>query len=298
MLKLASDVWPPFTSEQGRLSISTNIVQEALRRSNRSSQITIVDLGIVATGIFNGTFDGSSAVWKISTTNEGLVFSIPYLQNQLLLVGKKGSDVSAKSLDELENKRIGILGLGLMGEEINDNPKVKFIRGKSDQDNLRKLIEGELDYILVDALLIEYVKSFRNEEAMKFVEIGDNVIVRKPLHFALSDKVPNANEIIAEFNLKVLEMIQDGTYNRILNVDRIVVDSDKDGIKEVVMVGNANGINPPNSGYDLSAFIKTKDKEYIIGGKKYKNWEEVPPSFKQPYRPEFIEGFSVLKFNF
>ena len=64
------------------------------------------------------------------------------------------------------------------------------------------------------------------------------------------------------------------------------------------MVGNANGINPPNSGYDLSAFIKTKDKEYIIGGKKYKNWEEVPPSFKQPYRPEFIEGFSVLKFNF
>ena len=105
-LKLASDVWPPFTNVAKEKSFALDLVNEALKRNNIQASYEIVGFDKVISGIDAGKYDGSAALWQNAERSKKCFFSNPYLQNQLILVGKKGNDVSAKSFADLKGKRI------------------------------------------------------------------------------------------------------------------------------------------------------------------------------------------------
>ena len=96
-LKLASDIWPPFTDVEGEKSFALDLVKEALARTGVMANFEILELNDIITGIDAGKYDGSAALWLSEDRENKNLFSEPYLQNQLVLVGQKGSDVSSIS---------------------------------------------------------------------------------------------------------------------------------------------------------------------------------------------------------
>ncbi len=60
-------------------------------------------------GIYNGSYYRSPALWKSEEREQELLFSDPYLENQLIIVGRKGANVVFTSISELEQKRIGLV---------------------------------------------------------------------------------------------------------------------------------------------------------------------------------------------
>ena len=60
--------------------------------------------------LLSGEFDGSAALWKDTERERALIYSEPYLENRLILVGRQGSDVSATTLAGLASKRIALVG--------------------------------------------------------------------------------------------------------------------------------------------------------------------------------------------
>src|SRR6185369_1113400 len=100
-LKLASDVWPPFTDVDSSHAFALDLVKEALARTKVQEHTDILDFKKVMEGIQNGTYDGSAALWHSPERAAYLLYSEPYLENRLILVGKKGSNVNATSLSEL-----------------------------------------------------------------------------------------------------------------------------------------------------------------------------------------------------
>ena len=62
-LKLASDIWPPFTNIEGEKSIAIDIVNEALNRQNIEVKTEMLLFDDVLSGINSGDYDGSTALW-------------------------------------------------------------------------------------------------------------------------------------------------------------------------------------------------------------------------------------------
>ena len=229
--------------------------------------------------------DGSAALWHSPERETFLLYSRPYLENRLVLVGRRGSLMTATSFSDLNNKRVALVGSYAYGETVENAEGPQFVEGYSDGDNIKSLLRGEVDYVLADELLVHHLVRSDPEKAEQILRIGRTPLLRRSLHFAIRRDLPGAKEIMDRFNGQIGEMLADGTYNRILQVESIRVDVDGDGTPELVLGGKRAERSPPKGGYELFEGDSRDRREprYIIEGKTYENWERVPPRYKKPH---------------
>ncbi len=283
-LKLASDIWPPFTNVEGEKAFAIDLVKEALARTGIKANFEILELNDIITGIDAGKYDGSAALWLSEEREKKYLFSEPYLQNQLVLVGQKGSDVSYISFTDFDGIRIGIIEDYAYGIDINSD-QVTLISGNDNQHNLERLLSGQIDYMLVDALLIQYLLKYQVNDVTAYLEIGKTPILVKSLHFAIRREIKDAESIITRFNEEIHKMITEGTYNRILELNWVRADMDGDGQMELILDGNAAGTAPPLCAYCINpdeSLVKKSNKpdQFYVDGKLYSCWDNVPQEYK------------------
>jgi ABC-type amino acid transport substrate-binding protein len=282
-VKLGADIWPPFTDVSENTSILTVLVQEALYRRNINSDIEFDKWKDVMNKIDGGELDGSPALWESPERMEKYFFSKPYLYSQLVLVGRKGSDVGATSFKDLEGKKIGIVQDYAYGD-FEGRDKVELIDGKGNQNNLEKLLSGDIEYMLVDALIIQYMLKYQLNDVTAHLAIGQRPLMTKSLHLGLRKNVENAESILREFDEEIAEMIADGTFNEILELNWIQADVDGDGVVELVLGGDLAGTSAPQNIYGLmmdeSYRQKNEPKQYYVDGKLYESWDDIPKSYK------------------
>jgi ABC-type amino acid transport substrate-binding protein len=304
-LKLISDVWPPFTNVETEDSFATDLVKEALNRINIQVTIEITEFSNIITDINSGKFEGSAALWLTEEREKNYIFSKPYLQNQLILVGHKGKDMSKVSFSELKGKRIGVIENYAYGNELYEDKGIIVVSGESNQDNLENLLSNKIDYMLVDALLIQYMLKYQVNDVSEYLAIGSEPLLIKSLHFVLRKDISNSEQIISRFNVEIQNMISDGTYHKILNLNWIQTDIDGDGNMELVLKGNEAGIKAPKIAYGVTTETAdimriNRPDRYYINGVMYNGWENVPTRFKvedtslkYPHKRD-----EVLKFKF
>ena len=97
-LTLVSTDWPPFTNEAGQPRFALDLVEAALGRFGLTARTTIVPAAEFTPALLSGRFDGSAAVWKDPERERVLIFSQPYLENQLVLIDRHSTDVSTTTL--------------------------------------------------------------------------------------------------------------------------------------------------------------------------------------------------------
>ncbi len=299
-LILASDIWPPFTNIEGEKRIALDIVNVALERISIDNNIVIENFQDVMLGIESGKYSGSSALWYSEDRANDLLFSEPYLFNQLVLVGRKGSDVGAISFNDLGEVKIGVVENYSYGEELNQNQKIDFVKGPSDQKNLEALLSKKVDFILVDDLLIQYLLKYQINDVSEFLEIGKSPLIIRSLHFAISKNIEDSPEIINSFNTEISEMISDGSYHEILELNWIKTDIDGDGKMEMVFIGNTAGTSSPTNAYSMSPSNQLVNEGFYINGEFYLTWDQVPSNLKvnitESEFSNYHEGGIILKF--
>ncbi|MDX2435810.1 MAG: transporter substrate-binding domain-containing protein [Acidobacteriota bacterium] len=287
-LNLASDTWPPFTGEAEGQRVAIELVVTALDRAGVSATTTIVDWKDVEAGIRNASFDGSAAMWRTEKREEDLLFSEPYLENRLVLVGRRGSDVAATRIVDLAGKRVAAVGRYAYGDEIKGAVGVYFINTRNDQDSLKRLLAGDVEYMLVDELVVRYLMTYQKDEVAANLEIGTTPLARRALHLTLRRDVPGAAEIIAAFNQEIRGMFTDGTYGKILQVGSILIDIDGDGLDELVTLGDVVGQAPPGTIYDVfgkEPETPPEKQRVFIRGSVYEGWDAIPDRYKGPAGP-------------
>src|SRR4051812_43245145 len=87
-LTLVSTAWPPFTNAAGQPRFALDLVETALERAGFAAKTTIVSAPEFTSSLLTGRFDGSAAAWKDAERERVLLFSQPYLENRLVLVGR------------------------------------------------------------------------------------------------------------------------------------------------------------------------------------------------------------------
>ncbi len=285
-LKLGSDEWPPFTGGPGSERAAIELVHTALDRAGIQASTEIVEWKAVEIGIRRGEFDGSAAMWRTEEREKVLLFSKPYLENRLVLIGRTGSDVSATRVVDLAGKRVAAVGRYAYGEAVEEATGVLFVNSRNDQDSLDKLLAEEVDYMLVDELVARHLLTFQTEEATAKLEIGIKPLVRRMLHFAVRRDVPNADKIVSAFDAEIPQMLGDGTYARILQVGWIRVDTDGDGLYELIPLGEDVAALTPGTVYDvfgeMPEDVPPEKQRIKIQGNIYEGWDAIPDRYKLP----------------
>ena len=241
-LRLVSTVWPPFTNAPGQPRFALDLVEAGLGRIGVKAETTIVDAAQFTPALLSGPFDGSAAAWRDPERERALLFSRPYLENRLILVGRRGSDVSAASLGALKGKRIAVVEGYSYGDAI-ENAGPAFVRSRSEEDSLKLLLASGVDYVLMDELVVQYIVYNYADEARTRLQIGATPLISRPLYFSVRRALPNAQSIVDRFNAQLREMITDRTYHRLLHVDWIQADIDGDGLPEYVGQSDRSGPN-------------------------------------------------------
>ena len=290
-LVLAVTEWPPFTDEKGKPQVATDVVRATLDATGTDVRIAVVPITTWLEDIKAGKYSGSAALWKSPDREEVLLFSRPYLENRLVLIARTGEDVTATALGQLTGKRVAIVAGYAYGDAVANAKGPELVKGTSTPENIRKLVEGAVDYVLADALLAHHV--IESHPQKEQLQIGEPSLVSRTLHLGLRRDVPGAAEIIKRFNAQLDKMIANGTYNRILGVEWIRADVDGDGEVDMIHSGKEAGTAPPEQSYEV---VRPRQQEtgprtrfrgaYFIDGQRYEDWENVPDTFKiAPTRP-------------
>ena len=284
-LRLGSDTWPPFTAEPGRPRVAIALVDAALARGGVGVDAAVLpDFTQVMKEIRAGQLDGSAALWRTPEREAFLRFSHPYLENRLVLLARKGTDLGATRLSQLEGRRVAIVEGYAYGPEVEQAKGPVLEPGPSDQENLDRLLRGEVDYLLADELLIHDLFERQGERARALLAAGKTPIVERTLHLALRRDLPGSEQIIARFDETIRAMIADGSYNRILGVTWIRADVDGDGVAELVLGAERAGTQAPDGAYAIfgSGAEPSGGDRYVVGGKTYEKWEQIPSSYRVP----------------
>ena len=289
-LALVSTAWSPFTNEPGRPRFALDLVEAGLGRFGVSAKTTIVSAAEFTPSILGERFDGSAAAWKDPERERVLIFSQPYLENRLVLVGRHGADVSAAGLADLKGKRIALVG-GYSYGGVIDTAGPILVRSTSEEDSLTRLLKGDVDYTLMDELVIEYILRNYPKESATRLQIGSISLITRELHLAVRRSHPNAAAIVSRFNAQLRDMIADRTYHRLLHVDWIQADVNGDGVLELVPSNDQAGPSAPVHSYKLfstlepTAKVQTPGKPsgFYMGGNIYSDWASVPSRFKSSF---------------
>jgi polar amino acid transport system substrate-binding protein len=293
-LRLVSTAWPPFTNAPGQARFALDLVDEAFKRIGVTADTTIVEEASFTSTLLSGKFDGSGAAWKDAERERVLLFSEPYLENRLILVGRRGSDVSAKTLAALAGKRIVVVGGYSYGNAASNLTGPIFLVSRGEEDSLAKLLANEADYTLMDELVVQYIFNQYPEQARNRLQVGSTPLITRPLHLAIRKERPDAASIITRFNAELPRMVADRTYHRLLHVDWIQADVDGDGRKELVARSDQAGTAPPQRSYDVSLSSPqtapppeaASGPRFYVGGNTYENWASVPERYKTGDRNE------------
>jgi polar amino acid transport system substrate-binding protein len=283
-LRLVSTAWPPFTNPEGQPRFALDLVETALGRIRVPSATSFVEPEAFTRALIDGPFDGSAAAWRDAARERALVFSQPYLENRLVLVGRRGSDVSAARLADVAGRRIALVGGYSYGDAIELTGPV-FVRSTREEDSLRMLLAGEVDYTLMDELVVQYILTHHAAEAQAQLALGTTPLLRRPLHLAVRRTVADAPGIVSRFNAEVRRMIVDRTYHRLLHVEWIDADIDGDGRTERIPASDQAGTVPPLRAYTL-VLPETQPRSvrisprYYLGGRIYDSWASVPDQYK------------------
>jgi ABC-type amino acid transport substrate-binding protein len=284
-LHLGSTPWSPFTNAPGKPRYATDLVEAALKRIGLTAETAVVAEGTLTAALLEGRFDGSPALWRDPERESKLVYSKPYLENRLVLVARRGDDVSAAALPALAGKRIALVDGYAYGDALQVPKGPTYVAASTVEQSLEKVLAGAADYVLMDELVVQYLLTNYPNEVKTRLAIGTEPLLVRTLHFALRRNVIGAESIVARFDAEMTKMIADHSYQLLLKLGWMEADVDGDGRTELVPASDQAGNGPPVRRYELVTVTANKPKaeapkRFYLGGQVYEGWTNVPEKYK------------------
>jgi len=289
-IKLVSTAWSPFTNAEGQPRFALDLVEAALGRVGITATTSIVAPAAFTAALIGTAYDGSAAAWKDPDRESLLLFSEPYLENRLVLVGRKGADVSATTLSALKGKRVAIVEGYSYGDIGSAGPV--FVRTPSDEDGLTRVLKSDVDYVLMDELVVSYLINNYPQESRTRIDLGTAPLVKRSLHLAIRRSRPDAESIVKRFNAQLKTMVMDHTYHKLLHVDWIRASIGDTNQVAFIPAAESAGPQPPDHAYTVlskpGAEGNAKSGPFYIGGTIYPDWASVPNRYKveDPNHPD------------
>ena len=221
-LHFVSTEYPPYTSgTMAKGGVITEIATEAFKRAGYTIHVDVLPwsralaYGKAGSDAEGKTIDGIVGVWRNPAREQWFVFSDPLPSNQIGFYKRADSTITFKSLADLKSYRIGIV-LDYANPKVFDDAKLNTDAVSNDEINIRKLVHGRVDLILVDKGVAQYILETRLPQYKGQVGWLDPPIDTLPLYIAFSKKAGVNDKTLSALNHALKEMEKDGTIGRLV----------------------------------------------------------------------------------
>ena len=217
ILIVSYDNWPPFTDETDpNLGICFVIVNAAFKSTGYKVQPRIIPFKRADLYLRKGIeIDASPYYWYNKNRADFLYFSKPLLYNNVHFFVRSDSQITFNHLEDLKGYNIGIIR-GYHNGDAFDNAAYlkKYVCNESEQA-IQMLKMGRLDVAVIDKIVAQTI--------MQKLHINNHLkALPKPLftaglHFVVSKKNPDGENIIREFNAGLKKIKKNGEYQNIID---------------------------------------------------------------------------------
>jgi polar amino acid transport system substrate-binding protein len=209
--------WPPYASaelpEQG---LAIDLVTTALKRNGYNPQVKTASLPQILEGSKTGAYDVFATPWYTIERDQYLDFSQPYLESSINFIKRTDSPFEYAAFDDLEGMTVAVIENYAYDEDFRDAPAIKKVSAGSLTENLRKLLEKEVDLSLDDERVLRYTINRLMPHGMATLEILEKPLAVRGVNIGVSRQNPDHAKIVAGFDNAIAEMKKDGTYDRII----------------------------------------------------------------------------------
>lgn len=217
LLRLACLEYPPYVgAELPSKGYVSEIVTRALDHAGYRSEIQIYPWERAFEFGKAGKVDGVFTVWHRKEREEWFFYSAALPANEIGFFQRRDANISFETLKDLAPYTIGTVRGYSNPPEFTKADFLKKSPGKDDEQNLRKLLAGRLDLVLIDRGVAEHL--IRTHFADRKGEIVwiDRPIERLPQHVVFPKKSKAAAEVRRRFDAALAELRANGVVMKIL----------------------------------------------------------------------------------
>jgi polar amino acid transport system substrate-binding protein len=217
-LQLTGSLWSPYIDPlRPGGGLAAELVTAALTRGGYETKTSLETWPRAYEGTASGVYDVVISVWKTPEREKELLFSEPYLLNDIVLFSQKGRTLPFKGLDDLVGFTIGVENQFAYGGGFDERADLKRVVNNSLIENLLLLRRGKIDLVIGDRWSLYYALTTFMPDSAQEIEMLPNALVRRALHMGVSRQRGDAAKIVADFNRELEAMNKDGTYRKILD---------------------------------------------------------------------------------
>lgn len=216
-LQVTGSLWSPYIdSELPEGGLATDLVRTALTRAGYDIQANVETWSRAYQGVALGVYDVVVAVWETRARSEDLLFSEPYLLNDIVFLSRADLLVDFRDLADLIGYRIGVERDFAYDEAFDADSNLTKVVNDHLIQNLLLLRQGRIDMLVGDQWsILHQISEFMPADVAEFRMLS-KPLTRRALRLGVSRQHPDAAEIVAAFDAAVESMRKDGTYQRLV----------------------------------------------------------------------------------
>ena len=214
IVTLGSLEYPPYTGAHLKNEgFVTEVVREAYKRVGYKVNIKYYPWARTIAMAKEGKNDGIVNIWERVERMSWILFSDPMPGSELVFYKRKGRKIpfDGKNYLALKPYEIGT-GRGYANPEefeaVKDQLKIQLVT--KDKQNLRKLVSGRIDLLIIDKFVSNYILVNQLPEFIQDLDYIDIPLSIEPSRLGISKKPPDANRKLVDFNKGLTIFIREG----------------------------------------------------------------------------------------
>ncbi len=217
LLRVTGSLWSPYVdNELPNGGLAADLVRTALTRAGYEVEASAEPWSRAYEGAAIGVYDVVAAIWQNEARGEELIFSNPYLLNDIIFMSRQGVLGNYRTLDDLKGYRIGVVRGYAYDEAFDSHPDLQRVANSNLIQNLLLLRQGRLEVVVGDKWsILHEISLFMPEDIGRFVALP-KPLARRALRLGVSRHNPHARQIVAAFDKAITQMQADGSYDEIV----------------------------------------------------------------------------------
>ena len=217
-VKMMTNTWPPYIGEElPHEGMAMELVRHIFLRAGYKVDNTIERWPRALEGVRVGLYDVLGAAWRDELREQDLIYSEPYLVNEIIVVTLKSNRRVLRSAAGLSGSRVGVLRDYSYGIDFDEIGGITQVTENHMIQSLMNLLNGKVDYVIGDRRVIammldEYLPDRRGE-----LEPLGITLPPRGLYVAGSRAKEGADKLVEAFNRALADTKQDGSHREIVN---------------------------------------------------------------------------------
>jgi ABC-type amino acid transport substrate-binding protein len=216
-VRLATLNWPPYTGEDlpGE-GYAAELIRTAFERNGYQVQFFFMPWSRAVETVANGYYEGLAPVYFTAKRKMDFSMTDAFPAGPLMLARRKSVEIKYNRLEDLKPYKIAIVSGYANTKEFDEAKYLQKSICNADTTGYRRLLFGTVELWLVDKFVGQYIMSHHLPERSGEIEFIEKPMGIKNLHVIFSKKKPNHLRLAKDFNKGLAEVMNDGTFNKIL----------------------------------------------------------------------------------